>query len=89
MPIDALSVFAQLTRDLLAIAKFLLIDVLSGVPQGSVLGPRAICYNLGDGVINKLHLLKFADDTKILVKYRDGRRCEANLHQLFQWSQYW
>jgi len=70
-----------------------LIDVLSGVPQGSILGPLLFVIfinDLDDGVINKL--LKFADDTKIVSKVgttEDVKVLQDDLHKLFQWSKDW
>jgi len=66
-----------------------LIDVLSGVPQGSILGPLLFVIfinDLDEGVINKL--LKFADDTKIVSKVgtaEDVKVLQDDLHKLFQW----
>ena len=47
-------------------------SVLSGVPQGSVLGPILclVCTNdLEEGVTGKI--LKFADDTKLFTKTKE------------------
>ena len=44
-------------------------SVLSGMPQGSVLGPILLLVyinDLGEGVTGKI--LKFADDTKLVTK---------------------
>ena len=63
-----------------------LIDVLSGVPQGSILGPLLFVIfinDFDDGVINKL--LKFADDTKIVSKVgtpEDVKVLQNDLHKL-------
>jgi len=70
-----------------------LIDVLSGVPQGSILGPLLFVIfinDLDDGVINKL--LKFADDTKIVSKVgtaEDVKVLQDDFYKLFQWSKDW
>jgi ribonuclease P/MRP protein subunit RPP40 len=68
-------------------------SVLSGVPQGSILGPLLFIIfinDIDDGVISKL--LKFADDTKVFAKVstqQDIDRLQNDLHKLFNWSVDW
>ena len=57
-------------------------SVLSGVPQGSVLGPLlfVLCINdSNDSVSSKI--LKFADDTKIFIQFA-RKRLEETLGQI-------
>lgn len=69
------------------------IAVISGVPQGSILGPLLFVIfinDLDDGVINKI--LKFADDTKIVAKVATDAQIkvlQSDLCRMFQWSQDW
>ena len=66
------------------------IQVLSRVPQGSVLGPLLFIIfvnNLDDGVISKL--LQFADDVKLIgqvTSERDVDSLRADLQLLVEWS---
>jgi len=68
-------------------------NILSGVPQGSVLGPLlfVIYINDIDDVVNS-KLLKYADDTKIFNKVNSVEKVEnlrTNLRSLVSWSKEW
>ena len=67
--------------------------VLSGVPQGSILGPiLSLIYinDLDDDITSKV--LKFADDTKMFRKIKsDAHRqhLQDDLNKLIEWSEKW
>ena len=68
-------------------------SVLSGVPQGSVLGPILfIIYinDLDDSITS--NVLKFADDTKLFRKVNtdgDKQHLQNDLDRLVKWSEKW
>ena len=67
-------------------------SVLSGVPQGSVLGPILFLYinDLEEGVTGKI--LKFADDTKLFRKVKeigDKQNLQDYIDKLVKWSEKW
>ena len=68
-------------------------SVLSGVPQGSVLGPILFLIyinDLEDDISSKV--LKFADDTKVFRKVTnvtDKQRLQEDLDKLVKWSEKW
>ena len=68
-------------------------DVISGVPQGSVLGPVLFIIYVNDideGLACKLS--KFADDTKIMNKVittADKMQLQSDLDRLVTWSDKW
>ena len=68
-------------------------SVLSGVPQGSVLGPILFLVYINDleeGVTGKI--LKFADDTKLFTKTKeigDKQNLQDDIDKLVKWSEKW
>ena len=68
-------------------------SVLSGVPQGSVLGPVLfICYinDMPDTVSSFIYM--YADDTKIsrqVAKAEDSKKLQDDLNRIQQWSDKW
>ena len=64
-------------------------SVLSGVPQGSVLGPILFLIyinDLEDDISSKV--LKFADDTKV-INDTDKQSLQDDLDKLVKWSEKW
>ena len=67
--------------------------VLSGVPQGSVLGPILFLIYINDleeGVTG--NILKFADDTKLFRKVKeigDKKKLQDDIDKLVKWSEKW
>jgi hypothetical protein len=69
------------------------VDVLSGVPQGSVLGPTlfTIFINDLDHYVSS-QLVKFADDTKVYRRLKNpqsGEMLQQDINNLCRWSKEW
>ena len=65
-------------------------DISSGVPQGSVLGPvlfLVFVNNLPDSVLSNLH--KFADDTKLYCSIKFIEICDIDPYNVIDWGRIW
>ena len=70
------------------------LPVVSGVPQGSILGPILFLIFVKDlpETLSSSHMLLFADDTKCFKAIHnslDSQLLQQNLHHLTRWSQQW
>ena len=68
-------------------------DVLSGVPQGSVLGPLLFLLMLGDidEDVKSAFVSSFADDTRVMGKVsseNDVVNLQSDLESIYQWSEW-
>ena len=66
-------------------------NVISGVPQGSVLGPLLFIIYINDlpNTISHSRLLTFADDTKVILPIRtsdDTHKLQNDLNSIHTWS---
>ena len=66
------------------------VDVLSGIPQGSILGPvlfTIFINDLPDSVLSSCYI--FADDTKIFNKECNSSNIQNDIYKLQEWSDRW
>ena len=70
------------------------LNVTSGVPQGSVLGPTLFIYFINDlpNVVNDTPIKIFADDTKLYHGIQDEnnvKKLQDSIDAMFEWTQKW
>ena len=67
-------------------------DVVSGVPQGSVIGALLFLIMIGDidDAVSSAHVASFADDTRVLAQVNstnDTLALQSDLNKIYQWSE--
>ena len=70
------------------------LNVTSGVPQGSVLGPTLFIYFINDlpNVVNDTPIKIFADDTKVyhgITNKDDVSKLQNSIDAMYEWTQKW
>ena len=66
------------------------VPVISGVPQGSILGPVLFSIFINDITHDIKSSIKiFADDTKIYAPTADFDTLQSDLYKVFEWSTKW
>ena len=66
------------------------VDVLSGIPQGSVLGPLLFVLFINDLPNNiKSECFMFADDTKLFNSTNNNQTLQEDIRELEKWSATW
>ena len=70
------------------------LPVISGVPQGSILGPMLFLIYINDLTLSTVysHLLLFADDTKCFMEIgsvEDVEKLQSDLNEANVWSRLW
>lgn len=65
-------------------------NVLSGIPQGSILGPLLFNIYINDLPNNiNSHIKIFADDTKIFNSSHNSKLLQKDINSLLEWSDIW
>jgi len=67
------------------------LPVLSGVPQGSILGPLLSILHINDitSVVQSSSVRVFADDVSLYATQEDSLKLQDDLSRIYNWSLHW